>query len=92
MLSNKTQVSKIFEKRGNYTLPEEKRLNELVIKVLVLYKRKILEGFREKLLKQINEIENTEDNREELETHLLKLQKINQVLQILSDQYGWVVF
>ena len=89
LLSNKTQVSKIFDKLGNYTLSEEKRLNELTVNTLVLYKRKVLEQFRDDLIK---EIEKTEDNQEKLEIHLLKLKNINQVLQVLSDQYGWVVF
>ncbi len=89
ILSREITISKIFEKRGNYTLPEEKRLSELVIGALVLYKRKILELFREQLIK---EIEKTENNPEIMRPKLLKFQKINQAMKILSEQYGWVVF
>ncbi len=89
LLSREITISKIFEKRGNYTMPEDKRLNELVISALVLYKRKVLELFREQLIKEIEAIE---DNPESMETKFLKLQKINQAMKILSEQYGWVVF
>jgi hypothetical protein len=54
-----------------------------------LYKRKVLEQFREDLIKEIEKMEN---NHEDLNVYLLKLNKINLALQVLSDQYGWVVF
>jgi len=79
LLSRETKVSKIFEKLGNYTLPEEKRLNELVIGVLVLYKRKILELYRDQIKSEIPKLE---DN---LELQNEKLIQLNRIIQIISD-------
>ncbi len=84
LLSRKTEVSKIFEKLGNYTLPEEKRLNELVIGVLVLYKRKILELYRDQIKAEIPKLENHLELQNE---KYVQLQKIAQIISDLTKKY-----
>lgn len=89
LLSQEIPISKIFNKKGNYTIPEEKRLNEIVISALVLYKRKVLEIYRKKILEEIEQLQN---NPEILNEKISNLIKVNNVIQALSDKYGWVIF
>lgn len=88
LLSEKYIISSLFDKRGNYTQPEDKRLADLVISTMVLYKRKILEMYRDSLVKEI------QTNKEDIDTMtelFKKLQNINIILKTLSEKYGWVV-
>lgn len=91
LISSKYTLSKVHNRKGMHIATEQMKLQEIVPKVLINYKTKVLELAQKENETKIKDAQKNNFNNEDMIQLMSMHKKISNTLMQISNNQGWVV-